>query len=171
MTKKEVEKFLLKIKSYYQNFSIENYIVDEWYLSLKKYDAIDVYRKLDLHLNGEYADRLPQLHFITKYLKTSADKQKVEKRFCNCRVCGKLYENLDEWNLCEERCRRIGYLLKLVNKYDLNLESNLTVMKIEEINQVYDKIFNYLKTKKYEKLDEIDKKAVDQILDLSFIGG
>ena len=50
MTKVEVIHFMEKIKAYYSNFSMKDYVVNEWYDKLKQYDVDDVYQKLDEHL-------------------------------------------------------------------------------------------------------------------------
>lgn len=166
MNKKEVEQFLLKIKSHYQNFSIEDYIVDEWVSALKNFDSIDVYKKLDKHLKGEYANNLPQIHFITKFLKTKKEKLVVKKGFIECRYCGKRYasENEIEWDKCEEKCRRIKYIKDKTKRYGLKLESNLEDMEIEEIDKVYEKLITYIVDKYSDKLDPREASVINRIL-------
>lgn len=167
MNKKEVEQFLLKIKSHYQNFSIEDYIVEEWQKALKNFDSIDVYNKLDKHLKGEYANSLPQIHFITKFLKTKKEKQVVKKGIIECRYCGKKYdsENDIEWDKCEEKCRRIKYIKDKTSKYGLKLESNLEDMEIEEIDKVYEKLITYIADKYSDKLDPREASVINRILE------
>lgn len=166
MNKKEVEQFLLKIKSHYQNFSIEDYIVEEWQQALKNFDTIDVYNKLDKHLNGEYAANLPQIHFITKFLKTKKEKLLVKKGFIQCRYCGKKYASgaEEEWDKCEEKCRRIKYIKDKTAKYGLKLESNLKDMEMEEIDKVYEKLITYISDKYSDKLDPRELSVINRIL-------
>lgn len=90
MNKLETLHFMKKIKAYYQNFSIEEYIVDEWADKLKKYNIDDVYRKLDQHLQGEYRNEIPKLHFITKYLKSDEEKKSINDIYFKCGKCKKV---------------------------------------------------------------------------------
>lgn len=166
MNKKEVEQFLLKIKSHYQNFSIEDYIVEEWQQALKNFDTIDVYNKLDKHLNGEYAANLPQIHFITKFLKTKKEKLKPLKATIQCKYCGKSFDVNDEagWDKCGEKCRRIKYIKDKTAKYGLKLESNLEDMELEEIDKVYEKLITYIADKYSNKLDPRELSVINRIL-------
>ena len=166
MTNKEVKDFLLKIKSHYQNFSVEDYIVEEWCEALKNYEAIDVYKKLDKHLQGEYANNLPQIHFITKFLKTKKEKQKPLKATILCGYCGKSFDVNDEegWDKCEEKCRRIKYIKDKTAKYGLKLQSNLEDMEIEEIDKVYERLITYIADKYSNKLDPRELSVINRIL-------
>ena len=166
MTNKEVKDFLLKIKSHYQNFSIEDYIVEEWCNALKNFETIDVYNKLDKHLKGEYANNLPQIHFITKFLKTKKEKQVVKKGLIECIYCGKSFDVNDEegWDKCEEKCRRTKYIKDKTAKYGLKLQSNLEDMEIEEIDKVYEKLITYIVDKYSDKLDPRETSVINRIL-------
>lgn len=92
MTKTETIHFMQKIKSYYQNFSIEDYVVDEWADRLKGFDIEEAYKKLDMHLNGEYKSDPPKLHYITNALKKTKTVLKAENIKTRCSICNQVME-------------------------------------------------------------------------------
>lgn len=159
MTKSEVLHFMKKIKSYYQNFAIEDYILDEWYDRLKPYSIEDVYKKLDEHLNGNYQNEIPKLHFITKFLKTPAEKSE-EKIVIRCAFCGKSIElekherHLTRHNsitYIKRNERRIGKVFDETKMYELTevefdrlykkiLEALYVVSKDEKEKEILEKI-------------------------------
>ena len=154
MTKVEVTHFLAKIKAYYQNFIMEDYVVDEWADKLKKYDMEDVYKKFDEHLNGDYKSEIPKLHYIIKYLKTKDEKQKVEYYFVKCGVCNKTIHNA-RYDEHISRHNSVSYIKsreKLL-KVKFN-EEKLYEMSNQDFNKFYDKFIEELynvTTEKYEK--------------------
>ena len=117
MTKQEVIKFLEKIKANYQSFNIEEeYVVQEWYNTLKEYDREDVYKKLEEHLKGDYSSNTPKMSYITKFLTKSADKGKEKKYKVICSYCQKKIF-LSDYEKHIERHNSIEYM-KLHNKID-----------------------------------------------------
>lgn len=88
MTKDELRGFMKKIKANYQEFSIEEYVVNEWYNRLKNFDLEDVNKKLEKHLHGEYRKVVPRLNFIVDGLKTPAQKEAEQVIRVRCSYCG-----------------------------------------------------------------------------------
>ena len=140
MTKAEVNSFIKKIKAYYPYFSIDNEdMLDEWATRLKPYDKEDVYRKLEEHLQGDRAEDIPKLHFITRYLKTIEEKEKAKDDYLiRCNLCGKeMYlSHYDKEHY--ERCLMIKTLLPILTK------------RGEEVS--------------YEILDEYDTSTLNKVL-------
>lgn len=131
MQKHEVINFMKKIKAYYQSFSMEDYVVNEWFDRLKNYDIEDVYAKLDQHLNGECKEQIPKLHYITRFLKTPEEKKQSDNDFIvDCNLCYKpiKYSN---YNNHYNKCLSIKFLMKQINKNDSNVS-------YEELEDLYD---------------------------------
>lgn len=95
MNKAELKGFMQKIKANYQEFSIEKYVVDEWYNKLKDFDLEDVNKKLEKHLHGEYRRMIPRLSFIVDGLKTPAQKETEQIIRVKCGYCGSALELKD----------------------------------------------------------------------------
>ena len=118
MTKAEVNSFIKKIKAYYPYFSIDNEeMLDEWATRLKPYDKEDVYRKLEEHLNGERADDIPKLHFITRYLMTIEEKERYKEDYLiRCNLCGRVMYLTEYDNVHYEKCLMIKTLIPILRK-------------------------------------------------------
>lgn len=140
MTTTDVQNFIKKIKVYYPYFSVDSAeALDEWNEKLKPYDADDVYRKLEEHLNGDRADEIPKLHFITKYLKTSEEKERAQNDYLvRCNLCGReMY--LEEYDTTHyDRCLTIKTLIPILKE------------RGEDVT--------------YEILDEYDTATLDKVL-------
>lgn len=161
MNKLETLHFMKKIKAYYQNFSIEEYIVDEWADKLKKYDINDVYQKLDQHLNGEYKNEIPKLHFITKYLKSADEKKDINDIYFKCARCNKNIALADHSNHVA-RHNAIDYIQSrcyLINR-EYNYEELLNIPQ-NEFDNLYDLFIEQI----YEKVpDENEKQRLKNII-------
>lgn len=144
MTKTEVIHFLEKIKAYYQHFVIEDYVVNEWADKLKKYDINDVYRKFDEHLQGEYKNDVPKLHFITRYLKTPQEKTNSKVYKVKCDLCGKSM-NYEQLKLHISRHNSVSYI-KSREKYIGRIfnEEKLFEMNQEDFDNLYNKFIEQL---------------------------
>lgn len=146
MQKAEVITFMKKIKAYYQTFSMEDYIVAEWQDRLKPYDLEDVYAKLDQHLNGELKDQIPKLHYITKYLKTSAEKKMPSIDYLvDCNLCQRTMR-LSEYNNHYDKCLSIKCLLTRLKKQGQEVAyeelEDLYDSKRNTYDRVYEKYMN-----------------------------
>ena len=157
MTKPEVMRFMQKIQSYYETFSIESYKVDEWYEQLKKYDTDDVYQKFEQHLKGDQQEYIPKLHYITKYLKTPEEKEKskISNYTIKCNLCNKDM-NLDGYDRHYDKCLSTKYLID-------------RIYKVKKQVADYDQIYN-LDEKTFEKLyEKYDVDMSDTLKELTNI--
>lgn len=148
--------FLKRIKSHYQEFTVDDFKVDEWYKELKDYDFDDINRKLESHLRSEeYGSAIPKVHFLTKWLKKSKDKGKVFSYEVNCPICKKWLDK-DEFNRHYDRCSSINYLNKQSLKYkgeEIDKEIYLN-LSYEDFNKKYDAICEYV----YKHTEDEDEK-------------
>lgn len=148
MTKQEIKDFIKKISVYYPYFKIDSEeAMNEWESKLKDYDNEDVLRKLEEHLAGERADEPPKLHFITKYLKTKEEKEKMGNDYIiRCNLCGReMY--LSEYDRSHyDKCLSIYTLIPIL--------ASKGEQVTYEMLEIYDKvtidklIYKYLPIKK-----------------------
>ena len=140
MTKQEVKDLINKIKIYYPLFNLDSEeAMDEWLTRLSPFDNKDVLRKLEEHLSGERADNPPKLHFITKYLKTSEEKEKMgNDSIIYCNLCGREMYLSDYNNEHYEKCLTIKTLLPILQE------------RGEDVD--------------YETLESYDQKTLDRVL-------
>lgn len=141
MTKAETLKFMKKIKSYYQSFSMEDYVIEEWVERLREYDLKDLERKFEEHLKGEYALEPPKLHFLIKYLKTIEEKEKSTNDYLvRCNLCGEEMYYSEYNNTHHKKCLLIKTLVKVLRKRgeDVDYET-LNEYDYETLDKIYDK--------------------------------
>ena len=147
MTKQEVQALIKKIKVYYPLFNLDSEeAMDEWATRLKDYDNQDVLRKLEEHLQGEKANEPPKLHFITKYLKTKAEKEKASNDYLvRCNLCGEEMYLSDYENKHYDKCLTIYTLIPILSKRGENVSYEILDQYSE---QTLDRIlFKYLPIK------------------------
>lgn len=160
MTRAELQNFMQKIKANYQEFSVEKYVIDEWYNRLKNFDLEDVNKKLEKHLHGEYRKAVPRLNFIVDGLKTPAQKEAEQVIRVKCGYCGCTLE-LKDLDRHMGRHNSIEYI-KLREHYlgeDNNREElmNLTEVYFEKfykrfLNDLYCVIEDGTEKERIEKL-------------------
>lgn len=161
MTKTEVLHFMKKIKSYYQNFAIEDYILDEWYDRLKPYNIEDVYKKLDEHLTGKYQNDIPKLHFITRYLKTPKEKYQEQNIIVRCSVCNELVE-LQRHDRHLARHNSIFYIKK--NEHRIGKTFDET--KMQDLTEVeFDRLYKkFLEELYVVSTNEPEKERIEKVI-------
>lgn len=137
MTKSEVITFLERIKANYQSFSQEGYVLNEWYERLKDYDKEDVYKKFEEHLNGDLNSQIPKIHFITKYLIKSADKEKSNDYKVICSSCKKVLL-LSEYQKHMERHNSIEYMKLHIEMFKTFDEEKMLKIPEDAFKKIYD---------------------------------
>ena len=146
MEKKQVIKFMQRIKSHYQEFIIDDFKVEEWYKELKDYNEEDVNKKLENHLNSEqYGEQIPKIYFLTKYLIKEQDKDKQLTGSKQCHICHK-FINIDDFEKHFDRCSSVDYLnrrnIDYFNK-PIDKEKYMT-MQQKEFDEKYNKMCYYI---------------------------
>lgn len=154
MTIEQTKKFMERIKSHYQEFSIENYKVKEWHEILKEYDDREVNEELTRHLTNDVSIAyIPKVTMLVKFLTKCSDKGKIVDFYTNCKICGKQFKTniyMQEVKEHEDRCRSIRYLKKVYKKYlNRTLENinDLYSMSKDNFTKNYDQVLRVLLTK------------------------
>lgn len=149
MEKKETITFMQRVRSYYPEFTMDDFKINEWYNQLKDYDASDVNERLDKHLKSEtYGDYPPKLNFILAGIIKTKDKDTVRRYTIICENCGK---ELDYFNYEEHirRCNAIDYVIREMKKY-LNktvMREQLECMNNKNFWDKYDAMLQIIKDK------------------------
>lgn len=146
MEKKQVIKFMQRIKSHYQEFIIDDFKIDEWYKELKDYSEEDVNKKLDNHLNSEqYGEQIPKIHFLTKYLTKIQDKNKQLIGSKQCHICYKMID-INEFEKHFDRCSSVDYLNRRNLQYFNKIIDKEKYMNMEqkEFDEKYNKMCYYI---------------------------
>lgn len=165
MTKEQTKNLFRRIKSHYQEFSIDDFKVDEWYKELKDYDYEDITRRFELHLNSEeYGQVLPKLWFLKKNLLTIDEKKesKVYKYPVVCQLCGKEI-NLRGYDQHYAKCSAINYMQTQIKKiYGKDTPREvLEKLTDEEFNIKYDTLLSIVQNR---TTDPFQKKLIEEIL-------
>lgn len=154
MNKAELKGFMEKIKANYQEFSIESYVVNEWYSKLKDFDIEDVEKKLEQHLNGEYRKSIPRLNFIASGLKTPAQKEASKTIRIKCQYCGDIID-LKQIDNHIARHNSIAYI-KSRERY---LDQENDVDELMNLTEVYfQKVYKNFLESLYCVIEEGDEK-------------
>lgn len=148
MSDKEIKEFMQRIKSYYQEFALDDYKFGEWKSVLKNYDNNDVHKSFEKHIGSEQWGRnIPQLSFLVKYLVKIEDKNKCKDYYMYCPICKEVMLNT-KFDNHYERCSSVLYLnsqsIKFFNKH-IDKEKYMN-MEEKEFNDKYDlmikKVYN-----------------------------
>lgn len=142
MSDNEIRELLEKIDIHYNSdYSKNKNLVLEWKRQLKKYEAKDVFRKLEEHLKSEFGNTPPKLYFLIKDLKTPEEKYKLKNLHTVCKYCRKII-NMEEYENHYHKCLTIEYIERNVKKY-LNqqiVRSDYFEMSDEDLKKKYEKI-------------------------------
>lgn len=161
MTRDEVKSLFKRIKSNYSTFVADEYKLTEWCKELKDYDETDVHKKLEEHMrSSEYGNSEPKLYFLTKYLKTTKEKNKTEKYLMQCSIC-KEFILEEQYDKHYERCLDVEYIVKkrkeLFDK-DTSEELKNTYLNMEQTTfdnkylEFLDKIYNYVSDEEKQRI-------------------
>lgn len=136
MTKEESTRIVDRIKVYRQNFTITDLVYREWFKVLNAYDYAEVDEKLDKYFKDlDNEGKIPNPHYLVKYLRTQNEKQNIGSFKVECPNCG-LYVDLEDLDGKHyDRCLSTRYIVAMRKKY-FNKETD-----IEELNYLSDKIF------------------------------
>lgn len=149
MELKDVKVILKRIQVNYPSFTNDSYTQSEWYRELKDYDMEDVMKKLEEHMRSEqYGATTPKLYFLTKYLKTTKEKQKVEHFKLQCSICGKFVDE-ELFDKHYERCLDVNYIYLIRKIY---FDTEISDEMKERYRNLSDESFN---TKYMEFLDNV----------------
>ena len=131
MERKDTITFMQRVRSYYPEFTIDDFKINEWHSQLKDYDSEDVNQRLDKHLKSEtYGDYPPKLNYILAGILKTKDKDAVRKYDIQCANCGAV---LDYFNYDEHirRCNATEYVIREMKKY---LNKDVTREQLENMS-------------------------------------
>lgn len=149
MKKEEVENLLNYLAMEYPSFKLDKEKIDFWLNELQQYDCNDVkYRLKDLMASGEYKIYPPVLETITAGLTKKNKKINFKEMVCFCKFCNRGFNQREELEKHEDRCRSIRYIIKQYEKYSLGIinKRELYAMSDEEFNARYDKLLRYVQS-------------------------
>lgn len=166
MNRDQIKKLLKRIQSNYPNFIVDDYKISEWHKELKNYDEDDVHKKLEEHMrSSEYGNSEPKLYFLTKFLKTKEEKNKVEKYRLQCTICGKFIPE-DEYNEHFERCLDVDYIIrKRKELFDEDTSEELKQRYYSFSQETFDDKYLDFLNKIYKYVDIAEQKRIDKIME------
>ena len=144
-----------RIKSYYQEFVVDKFKIEEWHNFLSKYSFEDVNRKLDEHLNSEtYGNYIPKINFLTKFLKTEEEKENEQEVFVMCPFCKKSL-SLNDYSKHVARHNSVNY----VKSREHFLRKKHDDQKLLNANEFdFEVFYNCFLEELYEKIEDEDEK-------------
>lgn len=164
MTYTDTKEVLRRIKSNYQSFVNDDYVLKEWYKELKNYDLEDVMEKLEQHMRSEeYGSTIPKLYFLTKYLKKTKDKGIIEKFSIQCSICGEFVSE-EQYDKHFERCLDVEYIVKKRKKLFEKDTDKAEIKRYKSLSEdifdnkyleFVDKIYNLVSKEEQEMIDKI----------------
>ena len=140
MEKNEVKKLISKIKAYYYYFALEKDSMQEWFDKLENYDFVDVSKKVEEHLKSEEAKEPPKLHYLTKNILTTKQKEQAKNGYLvECNLCHR-WMPIEEYDNHYDRCLSIEYLIKIAKTKNENIKrEDLENCREDVLNRLYNK--------------------------------
>lgn len=160
MNREETRTLLNFLEMSYSGFSVTKEKLDFWHEELQQYDLDDVKRRLnELMSNERYAFVPPLLDIIKSGLTKKKDKVDFSQQIYSCKHCRKMFNDLDETHLHEDRCSAIKYIERQYKRFNLGAIDNsrkyeLYNMSEKEFDEKYKKILKYVQehtNQEYEK--------------------
>ena len=163
MTREETKKLVDKVQVYRQSFLITQNVYQEWYKVLEPYDYCDVDQKLDGYFkDGDNFGRYPDVYYLTKYLKTTKEKEIMNVPHTFCQICGQAieYENYEKHYA---RCSSVDYIIKISNQY-LDKKLNKDKLMVADDN-TFKKYYYSICYQVYNKMpDGFSKHLIENML-------
>lgn len=146
MSVEQVKELLAKIKMNYQDFSITENKVKEWYKELEHYLYEDVLNKLEEHLRSEHnSPYIPKVYMLTKNLIKIQNKDKTKGIMLRCPNCGWKYA-YNDFDRHLKRCNSIIYINEVAKKYHNKEINKDTYFKLndKDFENKYNRILMYV---------------------------
>lgn len=143
----------------------ETEFLKEWHKVLEPYDYEDVDRKLDEYFrDGDNIGKIPDVYYITKYLKTHTEKFQANGVWIRCPLCQKEMAQ-SSLNNHYERCSSVNYVYNKTKEYynkTLN-KDKLFAMSKEEFDSTY---LRFLKSLISIVHDTTEKSRIEKVYKL-----
>lgn len=172
MTLDETKKVINKIKVFRPFFQTGNSKTEEnefklsWHEVLEPYDYDDVDKKLnDYFMDGDNVGRIPDIHYIVKYLKNHKEKKETTGIIIRCPLCQKeLQYSMFDYHY--ERCSSVEYICKNSERYFLQRidKNKLFQMNKEQFDRKYLEFISALKDKIEDKNEKNNLEKLVRML-------
>ncbi len=167
MTAAETKKIVKKIKIFRPFFQSgngkqeEKEFIGEWHKVLKVYDYEDVDHKLDEYFNnGNNYGKIPDIHYLVKYLQTTEQKKTTGGIIVNCPRCG-VELPLEEIDKHNSRCSSVSYLCMMSKKY---FHQKLNRQKLFDLpDDEFDRKYLAFKKQLENKIPKEEQKELKKI--------
>lgn len=161
MEKKDTINFMQRVRSYYPEFTIDDFKINEWHSQLKDYDTQDVNNRLDKHLKSEtYGDYPPKLNYIIMGLTKAKEKGIVKEYYVACNNCGEGV-NYSQYDEHYRKCSAVDYVIREMKNYLGKEVTREQLLKIDD-NVFWNKYDALLELIKNKLQDNDDKKKLIQ---------
>lgn len=160
MNKQEVIELLRYLEMSYTNFGDVQSKVPYWCQDLQYYSYDDVKNRLDeLMQMKEFATNSPTLSRIVGPLTKIKDKVMNSDLIYFCPICKRSFENYDEMQIHQDKCRSVQYIIKQYRRFGLGEvdKKYLYQLSEEEFDIRYKKL---LKLVQERTTDEREKKVI-----------
>lgn len=163
MTIDETKAIIRKIKTFRPFFQTGNgpreeaEFLREWHKVLEPYEHSDVDRKLvEYFRDGDNIGKIPDVYYITKYLKTHSEKQSSSGIWVRCPLCQKeLAQN--SFDSHYDRCSSVNYIYKKTEQY---FNQTLDKRRLFEMPQdEFDKRYLDFLNKLLPKVSDLEEKT------------
>lgn len=171
MTIEETKSIIQKIKTFRPFFQTGlsskehvNFVV-EWHQVLEPYDYEDVNEELIKYFkNGDNIGKIPDIYYITKYLKTTKEKNMITKGCVVCPLCKVLIfeEKFDEHY---RRCLSIDLIAKKSEKFYQRKINKKSLLKMNE-HEFNLRYLDFVKQITNLSREEKEKKILNQLCKL-----
>lgn len=162
MNRREVSDFLRKIKCYFQNFSVNDFVLEEWGNVLKNYDSEDVYKSYYKYLNSDSKNELPKIHVLVQNLKTKEEKNKNIKYIVLCPLC-KTKISLSNLDKHYERCSSVDFICRMSKKYYNRVLNRNDLLQLNE-NEFMLRYMKFCKNLLNDCQDDKDLSVISAIV-------
>lgn len=164
MTLKETKDLMNRVKNHFQNFSIDDEKIKEWYKFTKEYRYQDVDKELTKYLQSEETgNNIPKIAILIKGLIPESNIGKVENYKLVCPYCDKAVEK-ENFDKHYKRCLDIRNICTEIKRYNLDFkpdEEEIRTYDDELINKMHRRINEIV----YERTtDPIQKMILGKVL-------
>lgn len=164
MNSEQIKELILYLKNSYPSYDFKKELIDYWKQELSQYDYEDIKNRLkELMSEERYSYQPPFLEAITKGITKKHNKVDFTKLTYFCKICRRPFNDKNELDLHEDRCRSIRYIesqYKRFNWGEVKDKVEMYNMSEEEFNTKYKKI---LRLVQQNTNDEMEKTRIEFI--------
>lgn len=166
MEKSETKNLLKHIENSYSGFKVSKEMFEYWVQELQDYDFEDINTRLKQLMGEEkYSHIPPLLEALTKGLTRKSNKVDFSKQVIGCKHCRRLFNDLEETHIHEDRCSAIKYIERQYKRFNLGVIDNskkyeLYNMSEEEFDKKYKTILKFIQQ---QTTNDFEKQLIQNI--------